>query len=437
MTEDCRTDVMPWSILLGASSGLVGACLWLARIENLVEAPRTFLGLFGVAFVCYGAGLWALARLRGRLIVAIVLSVAALCRLVLLPSAPTLSTDAYRYVWDARVARAGVSPYAAAPNDPALAHLRDAAIYAHLNHSTWRTIYPPGAQLFFRAVYALAPDSVIAMKLAIALAELATLVVLACLLGRLAVPLEQLAVYAWNPLLLLEIWGSGHLDGLVILFVVAAVYLAVAGRVMTAAMLLGLGTLVKIYPVILLPLLLDGAVAGPLGAFALVVIAGYAPLAYLGGGALGSLSQYVSTEYFNPGLVRTLIDAPTATLTALGAWIVFASLWRRGASLVDRSVTSIGGFIVLGPNIFPWYALWLIPFLAIRPLIPWIVFTGTLALAYTFFLSEPWAIPAWARLAEFLPLAIGGIWVLGERFRANRTAPEPCPTSLGESGGQP
>src|SRR5215470_11714838 len=182
ITGDRRSAALPRWVVFGSGIGLVGACIALGRIPNLVVAPRAFLVLFGLAFACYGAGLWAIAHAPRRMALFTLVAVAALCRVALFPSTPTLSTDAYRYVWDARVASAGLSPYAAAPNAPELAHLRDTVVYPRLNHPTWRTIYPPGAQFFFRAVYALVPDSVMAMKTAIALAELATLADLASLM---------------------------------------------------------------------------------------------------------------------------------------------------------------------------------------------------------------------------------------------------------------
>lgn len=423
-------------VLVAGGLGLVVVCLALAQVENLVEAPRTFLALFGAAFACYGASLWVAARLRGRRALLIVLSVALLSRLALVWVPPTLSTDAYRYVWDARVAAAGISPYAAVPTAPELAHLRDGVIYPRLNHPTWRTIYPPGAQSVFRVVYALVPDSVLAMKAALGLAELATLAVLASLLGALGVPLLHLAVYAWNPLVLVEIWGSGHLDALAVLSAVSAVRLAIAGRANVAAALLALGALVKLYPAALLPLLLHGGARGPLVTFALVVLGGYLPFARLGVDVLGSLPQYLSMEFFNLGLLRTLIDVPAVGVVALAAWVLYAGLARRAAGpFVDRIVVLIGGFILLSPNIFPWYVLWLVPFLAIRPSVPWIAFTGTVVLAYTFFLHEPWSIPAWARVAEFVPLAIGAGWALRHRWSANRTAPQAC--LIRQHGGVP
>jgi len=87
----------------------------------------------------------------------------------------------------------------------------------------------------------------------------------------------------------------------------------------------------------------------------------------------------------------------------------FLIAWRgRAGSLIERAVPMIAGVIVLGSNVFPWYVVWLIPFLVVTPSVPWIAFTGTVAFAYTFFLSEPWTIPLWAQLVEVAPLAIAG-----------------------------
>ncbi|HXL45869.1 MAG TPA: hypothetical protein VN977_04625, partial [Candidatus Binatia bacterium] len=209
------------SIRMGAPAaglGLVASALALARLPNLVEDAGSFLAIYALAFVCYAAGAWAIERAGGtpRATLGLVLGVAVVSRLALLPTLPTLSTDAYRYVWDARVARAGLSPYAYPPTAPEVSVFRDREIYPRLNHSTWRTIYPPGAQVFFRAVYALAPDSVRAMKIGVVLAELAALGLMLLLVKRLGLPSSRVVVYAWNPLVLVEVWGSAHLDGLVL-----------------------------------------------------------------------------------------------------------------------------------------------------------------------------------------------------------------------------
>jgi hypothetical protein len=268
-------------------------------------------------------------------------------------------------------------------------------------------------------------------------AEVATLAVLASLLRALGVPLVQLVVYAWNPLVLVEVWGSGHLDALVMLSTVAAVRCAIAGRVSIAALLLGLGALVKLYPAVLLPVLLQRSVGGPLVTFALVVSLGYAPFAHLGAGALGSLPRYVSAEFFNPGLLRTVIDVPAVVMVGLVAWVLGAGLLRGAVPIIERVAVLIGGFILLSPNIFPWYVLWLVPFLAIRPSAPWIAFTGTVALAYTFFLHEPWSIPAWARAAEFAPLVLAAGWAVARAWWGKGRAPAAYLASPPVRGGRP
>ena len=127
--------------------------------------------------------------------------------------------------------------------------------------------------------------------------------------------------------------------------------------------------------------------------FAIVIALGYAPLFDTGWQALGSLPRYLAEEYFNPGLVRSIVDVPGASLMAMAVW-TGAVAWRASpATFVDRMVPLIGGLVLLSPNVFPWYVLWLVPFLAVTPSVWWIAFTGSVAFAYAFFLSQPWGIP--------------------------------------------
>ena len=398
---------------LAAGIGLTVSCAIIASLGNLVETPRLFLVLVVVAFVCYAAGIWRLAARPGPRAALVIAVVAVAARLVLLPASPTLSTDAYRYVWDARVAHAGISPYLYAPWAKELEPLRDGEVFAKLNHPTWRTIYPPGAQAFFQAVYRLRPDSVLAMKAALGVSELLGVAAVIGLLRASGRPVSQVVIYAWNPLVLLEVWGMGHLEGLVVPLVAGAAWMALRSRHAVAGALLGCGTLVKIYPAALLPLL--PVAAWP--AFLLVVLLGYAPALIAGSPAMGSLPRYVAEEYFNPGILRSVLDAPALTMAAAALWLATASLTRRDAALSARSVPLIGGLVLLSPNIFPWYAVWLVPFLAAVPSAPWIAFTGSVMFAYAFFLQQPWAVPGWARAVEFAPLVLGALcWIAGQQL---------------------
>src|SRR6185295_1179902 len=96
-----------------------------------------------------------------------------------------------------------------------------------------RTPYPPGAQLFFRLV-ASVHDSTLAMKLALLACDLMTIVVVwrwLAVTGRS----EWLALaYAWNPLVVLEIAHSGHIDALGALWIAVAAWMLSTGRGMRA-----------------------------------------------------------------------------------------------------------------------------------------------------------------------------------------------------------
>ena len=50
----------------------------------------------------------------------VILAAGLLARVVLIPTAPTLSEDVYRYLWDGTLVAHGVNPYPHAPADPAL-----------------------------------------------------------------------------------------------------------------------------------------------------------------------------------------------------------------------------------------------------------------------------------------------------------------------------
>jgi len=416
----------PTGVLVGAGVVLAAACWELSRLANLVETPRTFLALFTVAFAAYAAGATASARLRRPAPVAIILAVGIGCRLILLPTAPSLSTDAYRYVWDARVASAGLDPYAYPPTAPELAEVRDARIYPHLNHKTWLTVYPPVAETLFRAVYRIAPDSVLAIKGTFGLAEVLALVAVGFWLRALGLPLGRLTIYAWNPLLLVEIWGSGHLDALVILAVTAAALASARARDGLAAVFLGLGTLVKLYPAVLLLLLPGRRRPVVLALFAAVIVVGTLASGGPGAWPVGPIGRYVVDEYFNPGLVRSLVNEPKLALAASIGWVLAVAALNGARDVTTRAVPMVAGVIVLAPNVFPWYVVWLVPFLTVAPSVPWIAFTGTVAVSYAFFLSDPWNIPWWARAVEAAPVAAAVLMAApraAERIRSVLVSP--------------
>ncbi len=148
------------------------------------ERANVFVGILAL-----GVGVYLLAvRLVLRTVLPpcafwIIVGIALVMRAALLPALPFLSSDIYRYVWDGQVQAAGINPYRYLPVDPALAHLRDPAVFPWINRATYAlTIYPPAAQAVFALVGMLTP-TVFGMKLAMVGFEALALL---CLLGLLS-----------------------------------------------------------------------------------------------------------------------------------------------------------------------------------------------------------------------------------------------------------
>ena len=163
--------------------------------------------------------------------------------------APFLSTDLYRYVWDGRVQRAGIDVYRYIPDDPALASLRDAEIYPHVNrHEYARTVYPPTAQVVFRAIASIWPECDDGAGRDARLRPAGDRVMLR-LLTIAGLDPARVLIYAWNPLSVWEFAGNGHVDAVAIGLLSLAMLARIRGRGAWTGAILGAAVLVKFLPV--------------------------------------------------------------------------------------------------------------------------------------------------------------------------------------------
>lgn len=332
---------------------------------------------------------------------------------------PPLTTDTYRYAWDARVQAAGINPYRYVPNASALAGLRDESIWRHVNRKDWATLYPPGAEASFVAARVAFGTGVRATTWLMLLALAAAAAILLLVLRRAGAPLERIALLAWHPLVVSEIAANGHSDALALLACALLLGAWSYGRRGAAGIALGLGALVKLGPIFLLPALLRaGGRRFLLGAVGVTVL-GYAAYFSVGTRVVGSLYRYLDREDLGSlawWLLQRWIGrdgARTVLLVVLLAVIVVVS--RRAHDTVDQVARS--GLLVLGSTLLaaallhPWYALWLIPFLVVTPGPAWLWLTGTLPLLYVF--DYEGRLPLWVRLAVYGPfLALSALRVV-------------------------
>jgi alpha-1,6-mannosyltransferase len=307
-----------------------------------------------------------------------------LMRLGLLFVEPYLSTDIYRYVWDGRVQAAGINPYRYMPSAPEVSHLRDVAIFPKINRADSAvTIYPPVAQAIFLAVTRLG-ESVVAMKLSLIAFEVATAAALMALLRRLGRPATRVVVYAWHPLAIWEIAGSGHIDIAMCALLVVGLLLFLEGRTLLAGVAVTLGALVKPTALLALPVFWR-----PWNWRLPLVVALTAALAYLpylsvGSGVLGYLWGYVEEEGLAsgsgfsvlwlleifagplPGAVRVYVAVAAAIMIVLAIAVAFRRDRRADTAIACLSWLLVV-FLTLASPHYPWYFLALVPVLAVHP----------------------------------------------------------------------
>src|SRR2546429_7473349 len=280
--------------LYGLGAILLVALTICSRNFSRIGEPSFFipLALAGVAYLIAIRELFCAPEFPNRVIV-FGLALSALWHFQFLRMPPGADDDIHRYVWDGRLQRLGYNPYIVVPSDPALAGLHT-PVTRDLNNPDLPSPYPAGAQLFFRAVTAI-QESTFALKVAFVGCEFAIVFVLLDLLRGTRQGAHLVLAYAWNPLLAIEVAGSGHIDIVgALLLLVSAAALVRRWRAAAAAAL-RLAIAVKLLPVVLLPLywkrvrIRDAALA------AAVVGLLYVPFLNHGRTPIGSLGTYLKT----------------------------------------------------------------------------------------------------------------------------------------------
>jgi hypothetical protein len=388
-----------------------------------------FFVLLALAAVGYLATLHQVAnglRPSGRALIACA-ALALAWRIPMLLAPPEPGADVRRYVWDARLLRAGFSPYAVVPADPAFAHLRTPESWP-VNNPDVPSPYPPGAQLFFLA--ATAPsESARAVKMAALLCDaLLALVVWRSLLAAGANPGWVLA-YLWSPLVSLEVARHGHLDVAGALLLAFAAFALSRGRPLTGSIAFALSVAVKPLPIVLLPLFWRRVALRHVLAGFTVLLGLYLFFWRRGGLPIGSVPDVIDRFRFNGPIfsgVASLAGPAAATGFALASGLAVAVWARRRIPTVSPHAWAwpMGAALLCAPLVYPWYLVWLTPFLVARQTMPLTIWTVSILSTYVVWrlAGVPWAVPVWALLIEYGALLGAALW-LWRRKRLLRLHP--------------
>ena len=365
-----------------------------------------------VILVVWGGLVWVLPRpqydFQGLLIAAIVI------RGILVFMEPTLSDDVFRYLWEGKVAWAGENPYLHAPSSIRFDAWGTDEIRDKVAHADVTAIYPPLAIWLFGFLGQIAYDPM-TIKIFMGAADVGVVLFLGRLLRRRGRTMGPAWLYALHPLGAVETAGSGHMEGLGLLCVLAAVDAWDQRRGGSAWAVLGMW--IKLLPGVLVARVWRGRPWLLLAA----MLVGFASLwPFIGAGThlWSGMDTYARHWSFN-GALFPLFAIMFGNLARPIAICVGALIVLRAVRIhpePERIALWVGGtFVLLSPTVHPWYVLWAWVPALLCGVRSWTVLATLVPLSYAALGSydphtSSWEEPWWPPLFSTLPFLLALLW---------------------------
>jgi len=312
-----------------------------------------------------------------------------LFRAVFLVATPNLSQDFYRFIWDGELLSNGLNPYLEIPN--VLIEQKDLIIAnAQELHKGMGDLspkffsnYPPLNQLIFAIAALLSGKSIFGaltfMRIVIILSDIGIVYYGRKLLKNLNRSPHLIFWYFLNPLIIIELTGNLHFEGVMLLFFVWSLYLLSKNQWKLAAVIYALSIGVKLVPLLFLPLFLNHYKLKKTVLFYLIVggtcallLAPFFSLEFINNYS-ATVGLWFSNFEFNASIynlikqVAIMFDAKpweliktygkiTPILTIL---IVFLFTFLRDNSKIRTLITSMLWILIcyyfLSATVHPWY----------------------------------------------------------------------------------
>lgn len=401
-----------------------------------------FFTLYSLAFATYSFILYHTFR-STQLNILYYLGAAILLRLALLGMQPNLSDDFYRFVWDGRLAAAGINPFLYKPeellNQPIFEQLQlktlyegdanaDWAYYSGLNSKSYYSVYPSALQFIFLCSAWIFPDNlmgaIVVMRLFIIAAELGTLFFSLKILGYRNLDPRLLLLYALNPLIILEWTGNLHFEALAIFFLSASLWFLLKNRLFVSTLFFSGAVVSKLIPLIYLPIFFSflgwrkGLQYSVLsGTWVLIFLIPFfydintiAHLSKSVGLYFNSFEFNASFYYLAEAIIGIFTDTIPRQQLALILnilvliFILYLSFWRKAttvAQVQNYMLWALTAYFLATRTVHPWYIgslVWLAIFTGQRYPFYWSFLIG---LSYITYLSGNFEEQNWAVFIEY------------------------------------
>lgn len=246
-------------LFLTTALALLGALAYVVPRTDFVA----FIACYSALFAVYGLWVYGAPKTFEKNHWRYYLAAALLLRLVFGAALPELSDDFWRYLWDGRLLSHGINPYQSIPSalleQPIYEQAQLAQLYPYLNSPDYYSVYPPLTQLLFAvATYCFPANvmgSVLMLRLLIVVLEMGTIVLLLRYLEQTNRAPYFAFIYAFNPLIIIELSGNLHTESLMLFFLILLLFFWSKEQYYRSALACSLAVAAKLIPLMLLPLL--------------------------------------------------------------------------------------------------------------------------------------------------------------------------------------
>ncbi len=427
-----------------ASLGLVFYFVFAYHLErtDFIRLITLFGGLF---FLCFKLIQFEKWNFKFLLVMGI------LFRLVFLMAEPNLSQDFYRFIWDGELVRNFINPYLAVPDvlieQKNLIVANALELYEGMGELSARHFsnYPPLNQIIFALGAALGGKSIlgsaIIMRLTIIFADIGIFYFGRKLLRNLNQSPHLIFWYFLNPLVIIELTGNLHFEGVMLFFFVWALFLLSVKKWALAGIPYALAICTKLIPLMFLPFFLRYLGAKKSVLFYLVVgtVCLLLLLPFYSPEFIDNYSQTVGLWFsnfeFNAGPYNVIekiavnydqkpwefiksYGRVTPYIT-IGLVVLFTFLKVNAnlKSLIVAMLWVLTLYFLLSTTVHPWYIIFLLPLCIFTEFRFPIVWSATIILSYYAYSQNDFAENHWLIAIEYISVIA---FMLYEMFKLNK-----------------
>ena len=195
-----------------------------------------------------------------------ILGLGILFRLIFFVSTPLLSQDFFRFIWDGMLISNGMNPYEFTPNilnqSPVIISEFSQKLHEGMGSLSAKhySNYPPVNQLGFFLANTIGGNSIlvniICIRILLILADLGVFWIGIKLLDFLKLDKKRITYYFLNPLIIIELTGNLHWEGVMVFFFLMGLYLIFSHhKLKLGAVSMAVSVATKLIPLLILPVL--------------------------------------------------------------------------------------------------------------------------------------------------------------------------------------